>query len=67
MFARSLFRTADMERQGRILAELSGLVDNGTIRTTLNAAPVKLTAENVRQAHLRQRSGSMVGKQVLFV
>jgi zinc-binding alcohol dehydrogenase family protein len=67
MFARSLFRTADMERQGRILAELSGLVDNGTIRTTLNAAPVKLTAENVRAAHLRQRSGAMVGKQVLFV
>lgn len=67
MFARSLFRTDDMDRQGRILGEASRLVDAGTIRTTLHETLSGLTAENVRAAHLRQRSGTMVGKQVIAV
>ena len=67
MFTRSMFRTDDMSRQGHILGEVAGLVDAGKIRTTMNEGLTGLTAENVRVAHLRQRTGKMVGKQVITV
>ncbi|MBS0562825.1 MAG: zinc-binding alcohol dehydrogenase family protein, partial [Proteobacteria bacterium] len=35
MFARSMFATADMDAQGKLLNEVSRLVDAGTLRTTL--------------------------------
>lgn len=67
MFARSMFATPDMARQGEILEQLAGLIDAGRLRPTLALTTQGLTAENVRQAHLRQRSGAMVGKQVITV
>lgn len=65
MFTRAMFRTLDMQRQGQILAQVAQLVDGGVVRTTLSESLQGLTAENVRQAHLRQRGGAMVGKQVI--
>jgi zinc-binding alcohol dehydrogenase family protein len=68
MFARAMFRTEDMARQGQILGEVARLAAEGTLRTTLNAVPLQgLTAENVQAAHVRQRSGAMIGKQVISV
>lgn len=65
MYTRSMFHTEDMARQGQILSTVAELVDSGRIRTTLAEAYQGLSAETVRAAHLRQRTGSMVGKQVI--
>lgn len=67
MFARPLFATPDMARQGEILQQVAELIDAGRVHPTLALTTQGLTAENVRQAHLRQRSGTMVGKQVITV
>ncbi|KHK02676.1 zinc-binding alcohol dehydrogenase family protein [Desulfovibrio sp. TomC] len=67
MFTRSLFGTEDLDRQGFILDRVARLVEAGTLRTTVSEVLTGLSAENVRAAHLRQKSGTMVGKQVIAV
>ena len=65
MYTRSLFETPDMSEQGRILGELSRMVDAGTIRTTLGARLGAITAANLQRAHDVLRAGSARGKIVL--
>ncbi len=65
MFTRSMFRTEDMARQALILESVAGLADAGRVRATLARTLEGLSAANVREAHLRQRTGGMVGKQVI--
>jgi NADPH2:quinone reductase len=65
MFARSMFHTPDMARQGHILKELAGLVDSGTIRTTLAERLGGITAQNLIRAHRLLESGKARGKIVL--
>jgi zinc-binding alcohol dehydrogenase family protein len=65
MFTRSSFQTADMARQGELLAEVAGLVDAGKIRTTLQATFGKIDAANLRRAHALIESGKSQGKVVL--
>lgn len=66
MFTRSMYATWDIGRQGLILARVARLVDEGTLRTTLGAEPLRgLSAATVRLAHQRQRNGDVVGKQVI--
>jgi NADPH:quinone reductase-like Zn-dependent oxidoreductase len=65
MFTRSLFQTADMEAQHRLLREVSALVDAGVLRTTLTHASGPITAENLRGAHERVETGRAIGKTVL--
>lgn len=65
MFARSMFQTADMEDQRRILNELGGLADSGVIRTTMQQHLGKINAENLRRAHALVESGKALGKVVL--
>ncbi|NVN30716.1 zinc-binding alcohol dehydrogenase family protein, partial [Endobacter medicaginis] len=65
MYTRSLFETPDMSEQGRILGELSRLVDAGTIRTTLGAHLGAITAANLQRAHDVLTSGTARGKLVL--
>ena len=67
MFTRSMFRTADMAEQGRLLARVSGLLEGGKLRSTSAETLSGLTAENIRAMHVRQESGAMMGKQVLVV
>ena len=67
MFTRSLFTTGDMPRQGLILDSLARMVEAGTLRTTASAVSQGLTAATVQAAHLRQKSGTMVGKQVIII
>jgi zinc-binding alcohol dehydrogenase family protein len=67
MFTRSSFATPDLARQGLILESVARLVDDGRLRPTLARVSNGLTAANVRQAHALQRSGTMVGKQVITV
>ncbi|WP_243309841.1 zinc-binding alcohol dehydrogenase family protein [Fundidesulfovibrio agrisoli] len=65
MFARPLYETPDMGRQGEILEEVAGLVDAGVLRSTLRETLDGLTAANVQAAHVRQESATMIGKQVI--
>lgn len=65
MFTRSLFGTADMAAQGRLLDELAGLVDAGLIRTTVGEHFGTICAANLRGAHALIESGRARGKIVL--
>lgn len=65
MFTRSMFGTADIAEQGVLLNEMSRLVDDGTIRTTLaeNFGPINAT--NLKRAHALIESGRTRGKVAL--
>ncbi|MEG3168652.1 zinc-binding alcohol dehydrogenase family protein [Sphingomonas sp. LB3N6] len=65
MYTRSLFQTADMGEQGRLLDEVAALVDAGTIRTTLAENFGKIDAVNLRRAHERIETHTAKGKIVL--
>jgi zinc-binding alcohol dehydrogenase family protein len=65
MFTRSVFQTADMIEQHRILDQVSKLVDDGLIHTTLGATAGPITAENLRRAHASIESHRSIGKIVL--
>jgi zinc-binding alcohol dehydrogenase family protein len=65
MFTRSLFQTADMDAQHRLLKLVSDLVDAGMLRTTLTHVGGSLTAANLRLAHERIETGRTIGKTVL--
>ena len=65
MFTRSMFGTADMARQGALLAEVAQLADAGRIRSTLTEEFGPVNAANLRRAHARVESGKMIGKAVL--
>lgn len=65
MFTRSMFGTDDMAEQGRILAEVASLVDEGVLRTTTESAPKPISAATLREAHEFIASHRAVGKVVL--
>jgi len=65
MFTRSLFKTADMGEQGKLLAEVSRLVDAGQIRTTLAEHFGSINAANLKRAHALIESNRAKGKIVL--
>ncbi|KAE8759878.1 MULTISPECIES: zinc-binding alcohol dehydrogenase family protein [Paraburkholderia] len=65
MFTRSLFQTADMDAQHRLLKEVSEMVDAGLLQTTLTHVEGPLTAANLRRAHERIETGKAIGKTVL--
>jgi zinc-binding alcohol dehydrogenase family protein len=65
MFTRSMFRTADMEAQGVLLNEVSRLVDEGVLRTTVGARFGPINAANLKRAHALIESGRARGKIVL--
>lgn len=65
MFTRSLFQTADMQRQHEILAAAAKLIDQGTLRTTLAESLGTINAANLRRAHQMLERGRTIGKLVL--
>jgi zinc-binding alcohol dehydrogenase family protein len=65
MFTRSLFGTADMAEQGRLLSRLAELVDAGRIRTTVGEHFGTINAANLKRAHALLESGQARGKIVL--
>ena len=65
MFTRSLFQTPDMAEQGRLLSEVSRLVDEGVLKTTLSDHFGVINAENLTRAHAFVESGKARGKTVL--
>jgi zinc-binding alcohol dehydrogenase family protein len=65
MFTRSMFKTPDMQSQHDLLNETARLLDDGVLKTTMAENYGLLTAENLRKAHGKIESGSMIGKLVL--
>ena len=65
MFTRSLFQTADMAAQGRLLAQVAQLVEAGRLRTTLANDRGPICAATLRQAHQMIESQTTIGKLVL--
>ncbi len=65
MYTRSMFGTDDMERQHEILNELSRLLDEGTLKTTLTTTLKGFSVKNLKTAHEMQESGKTIGKTVI--
>lgn len=65
MFTRSMFQTSDMAEQGKLLNEVSRLVDAGTLCTTFAEHFGAINAANLRRAHGLIESGRAKGKIVL--
>lgn len=65
MFTRSMFQTEDMIEQHNILNEVSDLIDQGVIKTTLGENFGTINAENLRKAHAFLETGKAKGKIVL--
>lgn len=65
MFTRSIFETADMDEQGKLLNEVARLVDEGQIRTTVTEVLRPINAANLRHGHAVLESGRARGKIVL--
>ena len=65
MFTRSLFQTADMLEQHRLLDRVAELIDAGTLKTTLGEHFGAINASNLRRAHSLLESGTARGKIVL--
>jgi NADPH:quinone reductase len=65
MFARSLFNTADIAEQGKLLNEVSRLVDEGILQTTVTERYLPINAANLKQVHTLIESNKARGKIVL--
>ena len=67
MYTRSMFETDDMSEQGKLLSTVAKLLDEGSLVTTRQKTLMGLTPENIRTMHIKQESGTMMGKQVLVL
>jgi NADPH:quinone reductase len=65
MFTRPIYETADIAEQGKLLNEVSRLVDEGKIRTTVTETLSPINAANLKKAHAALESGKTRGKVVL--
>ena len=65
MFTRSMFGTSDVAEQGRLLNEVSRLVDAGMLRSTAAENFGCISAANLRRAHALIESGRAKGNVVL--
>ena len=67
MYTRSMFETEDMSEQGKLLSIVAGLLDERTLVTTRQKTFNGISAENIQAMHIKQESGTMMGKQVLVL
>jgi zinc-binding alcohol dehydrogenase family protein len=65
MFTRPRFKTPDMIEQHRLLTRVAELIDAGRIRGTLRETLRPINAANLRAAHAKLESGTMIGKLVV--
>lgn len=54
-----------MAEQHQLLNEISRLVDEQVLKTTLNNVVKPINAENLRRVHAQVEQGSSIGKTVL--
>jgi zinc-binding alcohol dehydrogenase family protein len=65
MFTRSIFSTADMIEQHRILNRIAKEIDAGRLRTTVRTVLKGMNASTLRNAHAIVETGRNVGKVVI--
>ncbi len=65
MFTKSLFHTPDMQTQHDLLNQVSELIDQDVLKTTLRDVLGSVNAANLKEAHRRIETGRTVGKLVL--
>jgi NADPH:quinone reductase len=65
MFTRPRFKTPDMIEQHRLLNQVAEWLDAGKLRGTLKETLSPINAANLRKAHEKLESGTMIGKLVL--
>lgn len=65
MYTRPMFQTPDMIEQHNLLEDLTQLVDEGLVKTTLTELLEPINAANLRKAHAKIESGKTIGKIVL--
>ena len=65
MFTRPRFQTPDMIEQHRLLNQVADGLDAGKLRGTVKETLSPINAANLRAAHARLESGTMIGKLVL--
>ena len=65
MFTRPRFKTPDMIEQHRLLNQVAEWLDSGKLRGTLKETLSPINAANLRKAHERLESGTMIGQLVL--
>ena len=65
MFTRSMYQTEDMAEQGKLLDEVSQLIDNQTFISTCKNVVRPINAANLRKVHQQIESGRAIGKIVL--
>jgi zinc-binding alcohol dehydrogenase family protein len=65
MFTRSLYQTPDMDAQNSLLREISWLLDQNVLRSTLTQMVGPMSTESLREAHQLVESGHTIGKIAL--
>jgi NADPH:quinone reductase len=65
MFTRPRYQTPDMIEQHRLLSKVAEMLDSGKLRGTLKETLSPINGANLRKAHERLESGTMIGKLVL--
>lgn len=65
MFTRSMFATADIQKQHQLLNDVAKLVDTGVLKTTVGERFGKINAANLKRAHALLESNRAKGKIVL--
>ena len=65
MFTKSMFHTPDMQTQHDLLNQVSELIDQHVLKTTLCDVLGSVNATNLKEAHRRIETGRTVGKLVL--
>jgi zinc-binding alcohol dehydrogenase family protein len=65
MFTRPRFKTPDMIEQHKLLNQVADLLDAGKLKCTLKETLSPINGANLRKAHERLESGTMIGKLVL--
>ena len=65
MFTRPRFKTPDMIEQHRLLRRMAELIDAKRIRGTMQECLRPINAVNLRAAHAKLESGTMIGKLVV--
>ena len=65
MFTRSMYQTADMIEQQRLLNAIADCIDEGELVTTIQQTLRPINAANLRKAHALIEQGNAIGKIVL--
>ncbi len=65
MFTRSMYQTQDILKQHEILNEVSSLIDNKKIVTTITSSLSPINVQTITKAHNAIKGGSVIGKLVI--